>query len=115
MCKRKFSTDKAYLSLIFIGLLFLNNPVQSARQMALNLFGDHSPDLVTINQLNNMLVQVNNGEMLIIGGLIDSTDRKDGSFAPILGDIPIIKYLFGVEEKLKVKRELVILLTPKII
>lgn len=62
MCKRKFSTDKAYLSLIFIGLLFLNNPVQSARQMALNLFGDHSPDLVTINQLNNMLVQVNNGD-----------------------------------------------------
>jgi len=60
-------------------------------------------------------VQVNNGEMLIIGGLIDSIEGKTGSFAPIVGDIPIIRYLFGVEEKRKEKRELVILLTPRVI
>ena len=61
------------------------------------------------------MVQVNNGEMLIIGGLIDSADRKDSDFAPVVGDIPFLRYLFGVEEKVKEKRELVILLTPKII
>ena len=58
---------------------------------------------------------VEDGEMLIIGGLIDSVEGKTGSFAPIVGSIPVIKYLFGVEEKRMEKRELVILLAPKII
>jgi len=40
---------------------------------------------------------------------------KTGSFAPGLGSIPVVKYLFGVEEKTLQKRELVILLTPKIL
>ena len=61
------------------------------------------------------MVEVENGEMLIIGGLIDSVDNTSGSFAPLVGSIPIIKYLFGVEEKTKQKRELVILLTPKVL
>ena len=69
---------------------------------------------VRIREMSTM-VQVEDGEMLIIGGLIDSTETKSGSFAPGLGSIPVIKYLFGVEEKNMQKRELVILLTPKII
>jgi len=69
---------------------------------------------VQIREMSTM-VQVRNGEMLIIGGLIDSVEGKSGSFAPIVGDIPIIRYLFGAEEKRMEKRELVILLTPKII
>ena len=60
-------------------------------------------------------VRVKNGEMLVIGGLIDEIDDTQGNFAPILGDIPVIRYLFGYEEKIKVKRELIILLRPRII
>jgi MSHA biogenesis protein MshL len=69
---------------------------------------------VQIREMSTM-VQVNNGEMLIIGGLIDSAEGTSGSFAPVVGDIPFLRYLFGVEEKRLEKRELVILLTPKII
>lgn len=69
---------------------------------------------VKVREMSTM-VQVDNGEMLIIGGLIDSVESKTGSFAPGLGSIPVVKYLFGVEEKQMRKRELVILLTPKII
>ncbi|MDH3327645.1 MAG: pilus (MSHA type) biogenesis protein MshL [Desulfobulbaceae bacterium] len=69
---------------------------------------------VQIREMSTM-VQVNNGEMLIIGGLIDSIEGKTGEFAPVVGNIPFIRYLFGVEEKRMEKRELVILLTPKII
>jgi general secretion pathway protein D/MSHA biogenesis protein MshL len=77
-------------------------------------FGEVGLPVVQIREMSTM-VQVNNGEMLIIGGLIDSSDSKDEDFAPVVGDIPFIRYLFGVEEKIKEKRELVILLTPKII
>lgn len=69
---------------------------------------------VKVRQMSTM-VEVENGEMLVIGGLIDSAEGKTGSFAPGVGSIPIVKYLFGVEEKTMQKRELVILLTPRII
>lgn len=69
---------------------------------------------VKVREMSTM-VEVTNGEMLIIGGLIDSTEGKTGSFAPGVGDVPVLKYLFGYEEKTMQKRELVILLTPTII
>ncbi|MGD9947389.1 MAG: pilus (MSHA type) biogenesis protein MshL [Desulfobulbus sp.] len=69
---------------------------------------------VKVREMSTM-VEVHNGEMLIIGGLIDSITGNNGSFAPVLGDIPVLKYLFGYEEKTIQKRELVILLTPRII
>ncbi len=69
---------------------------------------------VGVRQMSTM-VQVDNGEMLIIGGLIDKVKRNSEEFAPVVGDIPILKYLFGYEEKVLERRELVILLMPKII
>jgi len=69
---------------------------------------------VSVREASTM-VQVNNGEMLIIGGLIDKVEKNNSDMAPIVGKIPLIKYLFGVEDKIYEKRELVILLTPKII
>ncbi|MCX5869763.1 MAG: pilus (MSHA type) biogenesis protein MshL [Deltaproteobacteria bacterium] len=60
-------------------------------------------------------VRVKDGEMLVIGGLISDISSTDGNFAPVIGDIPLIKYLFGHEEKVKHKRELIILLKPHII
>jgi len=69
---------------------------------------------VKVREMSTM-VEVEDGEMLIIGGLIDSLEAKTENFAPGIGSIPGIKYLFGVEEKKMQKRELVILLTPTII
>ena len=60
-------------------------------------------------------VRVKNNEMLVIGGLISEIEATTGSFAPILGEIPLVRYLFGYEEKTKQKRELIILLKPTII
>jgi len=70
--------------------------------------------VVNVREMSTM-VEIHNGEMLVIGGLIDSVEGKEGKFAPIVGDIPIIKYLFGYEERGLKKRELVILLTMRVI
>jgi len=69
---------------------------------------------VKVREMSTM-VEVQDGEMLVIGGLIDSVEDKSETFAPGLGSIPGLRYLFGVEEKTLQKRELVILLTPKVI
>lgn len=60
-------------------------------------------------------VRVNSGEMLVIGGLISSVAQEEGTFVPGTSKIPFFKYLFGVETKLDKKRELIILLKPRII
>ncbi|MBU4235066.1 MAG: pilus (MSHA type) biogenesis protein MshL [Proteobacteria bacterium] len=60
-------------------------------------------------------VRVRDGEMLVIGGLISDVNDEEGNFAPVFGDIPLIKYLFGYETKIKNKRELIILLKPRLI
>jgi general secretion pathway protein D/MSHA biogenesis protein MshL len=70
--------------------------------------------VVNIREMSTT-VRVKDGEMLVIGGLISDITQTDGNFAPVVGDIPLIKYLFGHEEKVKHKRELIILLKPHII
>ncbi len=70
--------------------------------------------IVNVREMSTT-VRVKNGEMLVIGGLISDTKDTQGAFAPVVGSIPLIKYLFGYEEKVSQKRELIILLKPVII
>lgn len=73
---------------------------------------------VNIREMNT-LVRVKSGDMLVIGGLIDSTDSTDDVVVPVLGNaldgIPFLERLFKHETKRKTKTELVIMLQPKII
>ncbi len=54
-------------------------------------------------------------ETVFIAGLIESKDTKTKQGIPILGDLPILSYVFSRTEDKNVKSELVILITPKII
>lgn len=60
-------------------------------------------------------VKVKNGEMLVIGGLISSVAENEGTFLPGTSNLSFFKYLFGAETKNARKRELIILLKPRII
>ena len=53
--------------------------------------------------------------ILILGGLISENEVKGYTGVPILGKIPVIKYLFGSNTKTKQRRELVVLLQARII
>jgi general secretion pathway protein D/MSHA biogenesis protein MshL len=70
--------------------------------------------VISVREMNTT-VKVKNGEMLVIGGLISDTESSTSQFMPILGDIPVLRYLFGYEEKEHIKRELIILLRPRLI
>ncbi|MCD6262580.1 MAG: hypothetical protein J7J52_06120 [Deltaproteobacteria bacterium] len=61
------------------------------------------------------MAKLKDGQMLIIGGLIDKTVNKNELKVPILGDIPFLGKLFQHTVDQTVKRELVILLLPRII
>ena len=71
------------------------------------------PDL-NRRQLSSV-VTVKDGNRIILGGLINTKNTNEASKVPILGDIPIISYLFKYEEKIKSVQELVIIIEPHII
>ncbi|MCD6190253.1 MAG: hypothetical protein J7K14_01780, partial [Sulfurimonas sp.] len=71
------------------------------------------PDL-NRRQLSSV-VTVKDGNRIILGGLINTKNTNKSNKVPILGDIPIISYLFKYEEKVKVVQELVIIIEPHII
>jgi general secretion pathway protein D len=60
-------------------------------------------------------VQVRSGETVMIGGLIRSVDMKIERKVPILGDIPILKFLFRHKTTSKQKVDLMIFITPHLV
>jgi len=57
-------------------------------------------------------VAVRNGTTVVIGGLIRDSLDDTVSKVPILGDIPLLGWLFSNTSKHSIKRELMIFLTP---
>ena len=60
-------------------------------------------------------VVVHDQQSVVIGGLIQEKDIYNTTKVPLLGDIPILGYLFKYSTKSKRKTNLLILLTPYII
>jgi len=71
------------------------------------------PDL-NRRQLSSV-VTLKDGNRIILGGLINTKKTKVENKVPILGDIPIVSYLFKYEENIKTTEELVIIIEPHII
>jgi MSHA type pilus biogenesis protein MshL len=69
---------------------------------------------VFLRELTTM-ARVKNGQLLIIGGLIDERNSTDESKVPLLGDIPVLGTAFKNIKEVTQKRELIILLRPEIV
>ena len=55
------------------------------------------------------------GQTVIIGGLITTTDEDREEKIPVLGDIPLVGLLFRSTSKVKDRNELMIFLTPRVL
>lgn len=60
-------------------------------------------------------VLVENGGTVVIGGIYTQDEQNDINKVPLLGDIPIIGYLFQNRVKSTRKTELLVFITPKIV
>ena len=76
--------------------------------------GEVGLPIINVREMSTT-VRVKNGDMLVIGGLISNSTENGSTFIPGTKNIPFFKYLFGYEEKTSKKRELIILLKPRII
>jgi general secretion pathway protein D len=58
---------------------------------------------------------VQNGQTVLLGGLIQQQNSDNGQGVPLLSDIPILGKLFGSTGKSKSRTELIVLITPRVI
>ncbi|MEI8250862.1 MAG: hypothetical protein WCF98_06800 [Synechococcus sp. ELA057] len=72
-------------------------------------------DILAIRSLESGSARVRDGQTLIMTGVISDRDTETVQKWPVLGDIPIIGQFFRSSAGSRRKRELVILVTPKII
>jgi type IV pilus assembly protein PilQ len=60
-------------------------------------------------------VKLDNGHTAVIGGLLADTETKTVNKIPILGDIPVLGYLFKGETNDKKQGNMIVFLTPRIV
>ncbi len=63
----------------------------------------------------NTSVMVQDGQMIVLGGLIDERALESESKVPLLGDIPVLGHLFKFTSTSKEKRNLMVFIKPTII
>ncbi|MFT4102163.1 MAG: type IV pilus secretin PilQ [Burkholderiaceae bacterium] len=60
-------------------------------------------------------VLVENGGTVVIGGIYEQTENTAVNKVPLLGDIPILGYLFKNQARTNNRTELLVFLTPKVV
>lgn len=75
----------------------------------------NSTDLITNKRVITTTALVDDGDLLVIGGLIDQTDSFTEDKVPLLGDIPVAGNLFKTQGRSRQRRNLLVFLRPTII
>jgi MSHA biogenesis protein MshL len=64
---------------------------------------------------SDSIIRAKNGQVVIIGGLMQNSITQNTSSVPLLGDLPLIGALFRHTQDISKKSELVILLKPNVV
>jgi len=64
---------------------------------------------------SDTVIRARDGEIVVIGGLMETVTNEKESKTPLLGDIPVLGNMFKNIAKTQTKRELVILLRPSVV
>jgi general secretion pathway protein D len=60
-------------------------------------------------------IRLKEGEVSVLGGLIQTTITNTVSGVPFLGDVPFLRYLFSTEHAERQETEVLVMLTPRVI
>jgi general secretion pathway protein D len=91
-------------------LLNINQEISSIAQSV-----EGATDLITNQRIVETTVIVDDGQVLVLGGLLEDVLRESEQRVPILGSIPFLGALFRAQTTDKVKTNLLIFIRPKIL
>ena len=63
----------------------------------------------------NTVLQLRDGETQVLAGLINDEDRRSAQRIPGLGDLPLLSRIFGTQQDNRLKNEIMLLITPRIV
>lgn len=72
-------------------------------------------DLVTNKRFLKSTVLAENGEVIVLGGLIQDDVIRSESKVPVLGDVPLLGRMFRSKKDTNVKRNLMVFLRPSVV
>ena len=76
--------------------------------------GQYQADEYDIRKIETR-VMIPSGNTLVLGGLVQDDIRNGNVKVPVLGDIPVVGYLFRSDSKTRQKSNLLVFLTPTIV
>ena len=88
---------------------------QEASAVQASVDGVNSVDLITSKRSIKTTVLADDGETIVLGGLIQDDVRRTETKVPILGDIPLLGILFRSTSDSREKRNLIVFLRPTIL
>jgi type IV pilus assembly protein PilQ len=94
-------------------ILDLDVSDDSVGQQVTSATGGTVPSIDTREIITQVLV--NDGQTVVLGGILDTTKSKSANKVPFLGDIPVLGNLFKSTTNINNKTELLIFITPKIL
>jgi len=94
-------------------ILDLNVKKDSIGQIFVGQGGAQIPSIDTREITTSVIV--NDGQTVVLGGILETERRETEKKVPYLGDIPVLGYLFKTTGRTNNKDELLIFVTPKIL
>mgnify|MGYP002834205749 CR=1 FL=1 len=94
---------------------FAMTPTVTGLSGAFTVVGCGSVSKINKRRLDTGAIRIKDGETLVLTGVIQETDVDTFYKLPLLGDLPLLGGLFRSKSKTNDKRELIILVTPKVL
>jgi general secretion pathway protein D len=93
------------------GLVYLNIQQVVSKPTSQDQFGNFT----IANRALSTQVAVQSGQTVLLGGLIQQSDINTDNGVPFLNRIPVLGRLFGTTNRNHDRKELIVLITPRVI
>lgn len=92
-------------------VMAIDQKVSNTQKGGISISG--SPSIFERSVKTEVIAQ--SGQTIMLGGFMSENTEKSNTKVPLLGDLPVLGYLFRGETDATTKTELVILITPKVL
>ncbi len=99
---------------ILINIVPVSTKIEGIKQLVDNNEVVAEAPILNIKEAGT-IIKVKDGDLIIIGGMINTEKRTEEDKIPFLGDIPVFGNLFKSKRVYNEKKELIIFLKPRII
>jgi type IV pilus assembly protein PilQ len=92
----------------------IKSPISTETITLPNNGGQQRITLLQSREVNTGLIRVRDGQTLLLSGVIQESDKSTVRKVPILGDLPILGALFRSTARENLRKEVILMVTPRI-